>query len=139
MKDRLISCIVTAAICASIVLIIYLGYIFMFPYAEPFEHLPTDNLFKISISAIDRSSDMDIEEFRPFFSMIGEPKPTRRQSNNDSPYNDTYCCVDITYAQDKTCRYYIYTIQDTTYLEQPYVGVYEIDKNVLEFLKELLP
>ena len=121
-----------------VVLLGYLAYILTFPLAEPFEKPAMSNMYSARVTGTDLFCDINQGEAIEFFNQIGEVKPTRRQSVNDSPYNDTYCCLEIVDG-GTTYKYYVYIIDDTAFLEQPYVGVYEIEMKDYKYLEELLP
>lgn len=138
MNKKIMPWIGVSVIVIVFIILSIVGYNIFFPYADPFVKPPVDQLFRVTVLATGCSADVEYEVAFEFFEAIGEPKPTRRQSVNDSPYNDTYCSLEVLNGET-LYKYYVYIIEDTIFLEQPYVGVYEISKSGYDLLKANLP
>lgn len=86
-------------------------------------------------------SEMIVDETQidEVLSIITNAKPTKRQSNNDTPYVETFYTVRLICEEDGAV-FYLY--EDTSffglfsawYLEQPYHGVYEISQEDAQIL-----
>ena len=85
---------------------------------------------------------LDAEKTEQVISIIESATPTKRQSNNDTPYADEVYCVRFI-GEEEYIPTYLY--QDERffglishwYLEQPYHGIYEISEDDAETLLNL--
>ena len=82
---------------------------------------------------------LDAEKTEQVISIIESATPTKRQSNNDTPYADEVYVIQFI-TQEESLPTYLYQkksffgLISHWYLEQPYHGVYEISQADAEIL-----
>ena len=82
---------------------------------------------------------LDAEKTEQVISIIESATPTKRQSNNDTPYADEVYVIQFI-TQEESLPTYLYQKESLFglishwYLEQPYHGVYEISQADAEIL-----
>ncbi|MDF2614832.1 MAG: hypothetical protein K0S71_2618 [Clostridia bacterium] len=109
-----------------------------FPMAKPIQ-FPT--IEKISVIEISKN-DLDIkytdnEIIKTIAEHFLNAKATRSLSVNDAPTVKEYYIVNI--IEEDSSRVYtsfIYQENSKWYIEQPYWGVYEMDKNIFSFIED---
>lgn len=93
----------------------------------------------ISITVYDRGASAVsitpnfIEEF---MALLETMETTDRQSVNDTPSADQYIEISLE-CKDKTVTIFYYKDYDTSYIEQPYQGIYKPDARLGEMITEL--
>lgn len=113
----------------------YTVYDDIFPKAEPIEQLEIGMLEPVKLYD---NENIEIvisdEELQKLITFIKGAVATRIMSVNDYPSVRPYYVVEIKKAE-RIFRYIIYEEKGTTYVELPYEGVYEIDREVLEIFE----
>lgn len=128
--------IVTAMVFMAVLLGGYYVYSNMFPVARPI-HCPSIE----AITAINISTDNNKEskilgtDFAKTVTYIGNSRPTRMISVNDTPTVRPYYKIEILTAE-KTFNYYVYEKNNNVYIERPYEGIYIIDRQVVNIISE---
>lgn len=109
----------------------------IFPMAESIQFPNIEEISEIEIS----KNDLDIkytdkEAIKTIAECFINAKATRILSINDAPSAKEYYIVNII-AEDNNRIYksFIYQENSKWYIEQPYWGVYEMDKYILPFLE----
>ncbi|MDF2544605.1 MAG: hypothetical protein K0S47_4323 [Herbinix sp.] len=127
-------------IIVSLVLIAYGGYSiydYIFPKAKPIQYPEVKTIYSIEISSGDAVTQFkDISQIETISNYIVNAKATRKWSVNDTPVQRQYHTLSITTANDvRTYRYYMYEESSKLYIEQPYYGVYIVDKGMIDFFE----
>lgn len=114
----------------------YSVYNNFFPVAKSIEYPEVEQIYSINISSDNGVIDYSyIDQFTILSSYIVNARATRIWSVNDVP-NLPYNTIKIeTIDSNKTYIYYIYENNSRVYIEQPYYGVYIIDKEIINFVK----
>ena len=136
---------ILSRICIVIVIILIIGggilgyytYEKMFPLAPDIIIPEDEEIFEIAVSEkggdkifLDDAAEDDILAF-----MRG-CRPTRNWTINDYPYvNEYYIITVYTSGDGDGYRYFVYREDGRVYLELPYHGVYEVDEEILDFIK----
>lgn len=130
-KNRLVKISVAVVVVAVLGILILDG---IFPKAEKLA-LP-DKAYVVSVTAGSDSmekTELSPGEYERLFVMMSNVKPTRKQSVNDYPYVRPYYTVSVATAEAEY-RYFVYSEDSQVYVEQPYVGVYKSDGQLLDFI-----
>ena len=67
---------------------------------------------------------------------ISSSKPTKKESVQDVPQAESYIRIDFRH-ETGTITIFAYEDRGKYYLEQPYQGIYKIDRKLFEKLKEI--
>lgn len=127
-----------AIILVAVVLLLLGAYVIfdnIFPKAEPIKQLDSGLLESVSI--YDNENDEMVlgdVELQKLINCINGAVPTRVMSVNDYPGARPYYVIEIK-TEERILRYIIYKENGTSYVEIPYEGVYEIDKEAVDILK----
>lgn len=110
-------------------------YVNIFPLAIPIE-LPMENeVYAIEIKkeniVIKYIDDIEIVEI---LEIISNAKPTRRITAHEIPMVREYITINFNTKEDRLYTTYIYNENSKWYIEQPYIGVYEIKKGLIDFI-----
>ena len=110
-------------------------YVSVFPLAKPIELPIMNEVFVVEIekeNTITRyTNDMEILEILKILSNV---KPTRIITTHDRPMAREYFTINFNTQGDRLYTSYIYNENSKWYIEQPYYGVYEIKKGLIDFL-----
>lgn len=68
---------------------------------------------------------------------LEKAEPTRIPSENDSVYSEDYRGINIK-TEERTHHLFVYKDGNKTYLEIPYIGVYEVDEELFWLLDDYL-
>ena len=115
----------------------YLVYNYFFPVAQSIEYPEVEQITSIIISSDNELIEYtDIAEFTAISSHIVNARATRIWSVYDAPTVFPYYTINIeTVDNNSRYIYYIYEKNFKVYIEQPYYGVYVIDKKIINFVK----
>lgn len=69
----------------------------------------------------------DTTDMEALISALSRSRKTSRQSVNDSPNEDNYLIIRLKMAEGEK-KLYLFSAGKHCYLEEPYVGIYRIDK-----------
>lgn len=93
---------------------------------------------QIEISNGDSSYKIDSKDkIDNIIKSLEEVRSTKRQSTNDYPNVDEYITIGIQ-KDDNVHTYYIYDKDDKFYIEEPYVGIWELDDEIYDKLTKKL-
>ena len=107
----------------------------MFPKAERIKQLEISILESVNLHDNDNKEIViSEEELQKLINYINNAVPTRIISVNDYPVVRPYYVVEIKTAE-RMFGYMVYEDNGTAYVELPYEGVYEIDKEVIGILE----
>ena len=104
--------------------------------AEPIDLPSNDAVTSIEVITIDgaKADITEASQIETIMTTLSAAKPTRAQSVNDQPANvDAYGTICINTAGESTVVYY-YDKDSKHYIEQPYMGIYELEDNLEETL-----
>ena len=121
-----------------IVVMFVSGYLFidrLFPRANPLKLPSLVDISSIYIHFDSKRTEMLDDDFEELLLLIGENRPTRKMSVNDTPYVDEYFIITIN-TENRQYRYFLYEDNGRAYLESPYEGVYRLNKDTLDFISE---
>ena len=107
-------------------------------FSGPIPTIPREEVFYMQ--AFDRNADhRDIsdDDFDLICAYVASAKPSRVQSTSDAVYVTDYCGLRVSSGKENI-RYYVYRERFRTYIEIPYVGVWEVDDELYELLSEYL-
>lgn len=107
----------------------------LFPIANPLESPSLVDISSIYIDSDSKRSEVLADDFEKLLLLIGENRPTRKMSVNDTPYVDEYFIITIN-TENRQYRYFLYEDNGRAYLESPYEGVYRLNKDSLDFISE---
>ena len=133
MKKKIV--IIIVAVLAVLLLGAYVLFNNIFPKAAPIKQLEI-NMIE-SVRLYDNENEdivIDDEELQQLVNYINASIPTRTISVNDYPVVRPYYVVEFQYAE-RFIRYMIYEDNGTAYVEMPYEGIYEIEKEAVEILE----
>ncbi len=115
-------------------------YMNIFPLAKPIE-LPMEN--EVYAIEIEKENTMvkyiDDGEIVEILKIISNTKPTRIITAHERPMIREYITINFNTKEDRLYPSYIYNKNSKWYIEQPYIGVYEIKKGLLDFLPYIEP
>ena len=107
----------------------------MFPKAEPIKQLEISMLESINLHDNENKEIILTEEdLQKLINYINNAVPTRTISVNDYPVVRPYYVVEIKTAE-RMFGYMVYEDNGTAYVELPYEGVYEIEKEAIGILE----
>ncbi len=110
--------------------------IFFFPVAKSIEYPEVKQIYSINISSDNGVIEYsDIDQFTAISGYIVNARATRIWSVNDVPDLPYYTIKIETIDSNSTYIYFIYENNSKVYIEQPYYGVYIIDKEIINFVK----
>ncbi len=133
MKKKAVMIIVAGL--AVLLLGVYALYINMFPKAEPIKQLEISMLESVNLyDGYNAEIVLGEEDLQKLINYINSAVPTRTMSVNDYPSVRPYYVVELKTAE-RIFGYMIYEDNGTAYVELPYEGVYEIDRETVEILK----
>ena len=113
----------------------YAVYDDIFPKAETIEQIEISMLESVKLYDNENTEIViSEEELQKLIAVINGAVATRIMSVNDYPSIRPYYVVEIKSAE-RIFRYMFYEEKGTTYVELPYEGVYEIDREVLEIFE----
>ena len=104
--------------------------------AEPIDLPSNEAVTSIEVITIDgaKTDITETTQIETVMTALSAAKPTRVQSVNDQPANvDAYGTISINTAGEATVVYY-YDKDSKHYIEQPYMGIYELEDNLEETL-----
>ena len=130
--------IVTAIIIAVLLILILGAYALfdnLFPKANPITQLEMGMIESVRLYD-NENKDMVIDagELQTLINYINAAVPTRTMSVNDYPNVRPYYVVEVQ-TTERFIRHMIYADKGKAYVEIPYEGVYEIDKDAVGILK----
>lgn len=115
-------------------------YINIFPLAKPIELPMVKEVNSVEIkkenTVVKYIDDKEILEILKIFS---NAKPTRIITAHERPMVKEYYIVIFDISEDRLYTSFVYNQNEKWYIEQPYVGVYEIKKGLLDFLPYIEP
>ena len=106
--------------------------------AEPIDLPSNEAVTSIEVITIDgaKTDITETTQIETVMTALSAAKPTRVQSVNDQPANvDAYGTISINTAGEATVVYY-YDKDSKHYIEQPYRGIYELEDNLEETLRQ---
>ncbi|MST51608.1 DUF5301 domain-containing protein [Hornefia butyriciproducens] len=106
--------------------------------AEPIDLPSNEAVTSIEVITIDgaKADITETTQIETVMTALSAAKPTRVQSVNDQPANvDAYGTISINTAGEATVVYY-YDKDSKHYIEQPYRGIYELEDNLEETLRQ---
>lgn len=113
----------------------YVLYDSIFPKAEPIRQIEIGELDMLSMyNNANEEIALSDTELQRIINYINSAVPTRIISVNDYPGVRPYYVIEIKTAQ-RLLRYMIYEENGTAYVELPYEGVYEVDREAVEILQ----
>ena len=131
--------VVTTALLVFAVMSASAVYDYFFPMAAPIVCPNEEDIASISLTHnSDPSAVIEISDFGYILQSIRTAQPTRNWSVQDYPAAENYYTVEIktSAAQDRCFRYFVYAEGSQVYLESPYEGVYKVDQQLLDLLKD---
>lgn len=115
-------------------------YINIFPLAEPIE-LPMSN--EVYAIEMEKGNAMvkyiDDKEILEILNLFSNTKPTRIMTAHDRPMVREYYTINFDTNEDRIYTSFVYNENAKWYIEQPYVGVYELKKGFLDFIPYIEP
>ena len=111
------------------------GYNSMFPVAWPVEHPSVEDVVSVDVLLAGRENNILGTDVAKMVTHIGNAKPTRAGSVNDSPVITPYYKIKIS-TKDKIYLSYVYEDNKKVYLECPYEGIYTMDSEVANILSK---
>ena len=136
---------ILSKICIAIVVILIIGggilgyyaYEKMFPMAPDIIIPEDEEIFEITVS--EKGGDkifLDDAAEDEILAFMRGCQPTRNWTVNDYPCVDEYYIITVyTSGDGDGYRYFVYREDGRVYLELPYHGVYEVDEEILDFIK----
>ncbi len=104
--------------------------------ASPIVLPDTDEIVSIHVTDGDTSiAHSDRAWIEDVISKISDSAPTRIESVNDAPNADNYLMIEIRLEKGAS-RLYAYKNKAGYYVEQPYEGIYEINGETYEMIKD---
>ncbi|MCH4888926.1 hypothetical protein EZV73_15125 [Acidaminobacter sp. JC074] len=120
-----------------VVFVIYMLYNNFLPKAESIEIPDVETINYIQVKYNETIKTIrDKNEVNTFTQVLLKAKPTRTLTTHDLPVGvgSDYYSVRFSTDHDRDYRSYIYMRNNVWYVEQPYVGIYKLDKSILDFL-----
>lgn len=101
--------------------------------------LPSANDIKqVKITNGDTSTTSDDATYiSKLLKKMGEAKDTGKQSVNDAPSGDTSQRIDFNLKNDTTSTVFMYFVGGKLFLEQPYQGIYSVDRSLAKIVSEI--
>ncbi|NLK22138.1 MAG: DUF5301 domain-containing protein [Epulopiscium sp.] len=139
MKKRIIR--IGIVVIFIIIISVSVIYINTFPLAKPIK-LPLAN--EVNVVEIDKDNLLvkytNNEEITEILNILSGAKPTRIMTVHDRPMVRDYYTLNLnTMSEDWVYRIFIYNKNSMWYIEQPYIGVYELKKGLVDFLSYIEP
>lgn len=95
-----------------------------------------ENIISYRISHNDKDIDIESSAFSKLYSHIAMIKPTRKkEANADKPQAENYYSI-VVFEEAGGCFFWIYEKNKKTYLEIPYNGIFEIEKEAFNILEK---
>ena len=115
---------------------IYSAFNYFFPKAEKFDYPNYSSLESITITKDNKTVNLSGEDAEILYGYISKAKPTRMLSGEDKPFRVPYYTISIK-AEDISYfgHGHIYENSGVTYFELPYVGIYTLDSDALNCIK----
>ena len=111
-------------------------YNYYFPMAESIVCPNDEEITSISLTRnTDPAAVIELSDFAYILQSIRAAQPTRNWSINDYPTVEHYYAVEIK-TSERQYRYFVYTENAQVYLESPYEGVYKVEQQLLDLLKD---
>ena len=96
----------------------------------------TDEITSIDITIAENTvSHLDKTWISEIIADISSSEPTKKESVQDVPQADSYIKIDFRH-ETGTITIFAYEDRGKYYLEQPYQGIYKIDRKLFERLNE---
>ena len=104
--------------------------------AAPITLLQADKITSIDITIEENTvSHSDKTWMSEIIADISSSKPTKKESVQDVPQAESYIRIDFRH-ETGTITIFAYEDRGKYYLEQPYQGIYKIERRLFERLKE---
>ena len=134
-KTIIIVCVIVVVL-AVLVLGAYALFNSIFPKAGPIKQLEISMLESVNLHDNENKEIViSDEELQKLINYINDAVPTRTISVNDYPVVRPYYVVELKTAE-RFLRYMIYENNGTAYVEIPYEGVYETERETVEILEQ---
>ena len=115
-------------------------YINIFPLAEPIELPMANEVYAVKIEKEDMMVKyIDNKKILEILKLFSNAKPTRIITAHDRPMVREYYIVNFGIKEDRLYTSFIYNENSKWYIEQPYIGVYELKKGLLDFIPYIEP
>ena len=96
---------------------------------EPIEHIE-GGVLKMVVKP-------DDDKIAALLNEIGKKaSKKKRESVSDEPADADYIILNVYLKEHEDLEFYLYKEQDETFIEQPYVGIWKIPKDVFQRVKE---
>lgn len=128
--------IIIAIILSVFMGMLYYVFDFVFPKAEKFDFPDFGAVESITITKDRETISVKDEDAEIIYDYISRAKPTRKQSINENPTAVSYYTVSV--KTDNISYFgcgHIYEQSGVTYYELPYVGIYTVDSDVLNYIE----
>lgn len=128
--------IIIAIILSVLMGMIYYVFDFVFPKAEKFDFPDFAAVESITITKDNETISVKDEDAEIIYDYISRAKPTRKQSINERPNADSYYTISV--KADNISYFgcgHIYEEIGVTYYELPYVGIYTVDSDILNYIE----
>ena len=128
--------IIIVAVLAMLFIGSYVIFDNIFPKAELINQLEVSMIKSICLyDSENKEIVISEEELQKLINYINSAVPTRTISVNDYPVVRPYYVVELKTAE-RFLRYMIYENNGTAYVEIPYEGVYETEREAVEILEQ---
>ena len=111
-----------------------------FPLATPIVYPDTKDIASVILTNNkDTSSAIEIEtdSIDDIMQYIQDAEPTRRWSVQDNPAAENYYTIKIKTATNQY-DFFVYDDGLQAYIERLYVGIYKVDRQLLEFIEDTI-
>ena len=130
---------IVVTVVITVVFLLFGGYLILdgiFPKADPIVQLESDMIETVNLrDNEDEEIVLSEEELQKLFYYINNAKATRMMSANDYPYIRPYYLIQIK-TVERAFRYMAYEDNGTAYIELPYEGIYVVESEMVELLKQ---
>lgn len=110
-------------------------YMNVFPLAKPIELPIADEVYIVEIKKENiMEKYTDDKEILEILNCFSNAKPTRIITAHERPIVSEYYTINFYSKEDGLYTSFIYNENSKWYIEQPYYGVYEMKKGLLDFL-----
>ncbi|AKL96979.1 hypothetical protein CACET_c35480 [Clostridium aceticum] len=110
-------------------------YINFFPLAKPIELPIVNEIYAVEIKKEHiMEKYIDDKEILEILNCFSNAKPTRIITTHERPIISEYYTINFYSKEDRLYTSFVYNENSKWYIEQPYYGVYEIRKGLLDFL-----
>ena len=109
---------------------------------EPIELPEEENVERIELEHIEGGVlkmvvKPDDDKIAALLNEIGKKaSKKKRESVSDEPADADYIILNVYLKEHEDLEFYLYKEQDETFIEQPYVGIWKIPKDVFQRVKE---